>query len=136
MFYCGLDVAMKSSYVYITDAQGRKQASGPVTTEKAVFTERLKPYLRGGLALAIEAGNQTAWIHDHLVGLGVQVTVVNPAKLKLIAESRQKTDKIDARFCVSCCGSVACLIPYMSRRQRRGPCAVCWSPVGNLCGPG
>jgi hypothetical protein len=25
MFYCGLDFAMKSSYVYITDSQGRKK---------------------------------------------------------------------------------------------------------------
>jgi transposase len=98
VFYCGLDVAMKSSYVYITDAQGQKKAGGEVATEKAALAERLKFYLRGGLALALEAGNQSAWIHDYLVALGVQVTVVNPAKLKLIAESRQKTDKIDAKI--------------------------------------
>jgi transposase len=61
------------------------------------LTQRLRPYLRGGLAVAFEAGNQSAWIHDLLAGLGAQVTVVNPAKVKLIAESRQKTDKIDAK---------------------------------------
>lgn len=98
MFYCGLDVAMKSSYVYITDSQGRKKASGEVPTEKAALGERLKPYLRGGLAVALEAGNQSAWMHDFLVELGAQVTVVNPAQVKLIAESRQKTDKIDAKI--------------------------------------
>jgi len=98
MFYCGLDVAMKSSYVYITDSQGRKKASGEVPTEKAALGERLKPYLRGGLAVALEAGNQSAWLHDLLVELGATVTVVNPTKVKLIAESRQKTDKIDAKI--------------------------------------
>jgi transposase len=98
MFYCGLDVALKSSYLYLTDAQGRKKTSGEVATAKAALTERLKPYRRGGLAVALEAGNQSAWIHDFLVDLGVAVTVVNPAKLKLIAESRQKTDKIDAQI--------------------------------------
>ncbi len=98
MFYCGLDVALKSSYVYITDAQGRKQAAGEVATERAALTQRLKAYLRSGLAVALEAGNQSAWLHDLLVELGAQVTVVNPAKLKLIAESRQKTDKIDAKI--------------------------------------
>jgi transposase len=51
-----------------------------------------------GLKVAIEAGNQTAWIHDLLVGLGAEVTVVNPNKVKLIAESRRKTDKIDAKI--------------------------------------
>jgi len=98
MFYCGLDVAMKSSYVYITDSQGRKKSSGEVPTDKAALTQRLRPYLRGGLSVALEAGNQSAWIHDLLVDLGAQVTVVNPAKVKLIAESRQKTDKIDAKI--------------------------------------
>jgi transposase len=98
MFYCGLDVAMKSSYLYITDSRGRKQASGEVATEKAALRERLKPYLHSGLTVALEAGNQSAWIHDFLVELGGEVTVVNPAKVKLIAESRQKTDKIDAKI--------------------------------------
>jgi transposase len=97
MFYCGLDVAMKSSYVYITDSRGRKKSSGEVGTTKAALTQRLRPYLRRGLAVAFEAGNQSAWLHDLLVELGAQVTVVNPAKVKLIAESRQKTDKIDAK---------------------------------------
>ena len=98
MFYCGLDVALKSSYLYLTEAAGRKKASGEVATTRAALTERLKPYVRGGLAVALEAGNQSAWLHDLLVELGAQVTVVNPAKLKLIAESRQKTDKIDAKI--------------------------------------
>lgn len=98
MFYCGLDVAMKSSYVYITDSQGRKKSRGEVASTRPGLTQRLRPYLRGGLAVAFEAGNQSAWIHDLLVELGAQVTVVNPAKVKLIAESRQKTDKIDAKI--------------------------------------
>jgi transposase len=98
MFYCGLDIALKSSYVYITESDGRKRCSGEVPTEKDALTQRLKPYLRGGLAVALEAGNQSAWIHDLLVELGARVTVVNPTQLKLIAESRQKTDKIDAKI--------------------------------------
>ena len=98
MFYCGLDVAMKSSYIYIMDSQGRKKSSGEVATTRSALTQRLRPYLRHGLAIAFEAGNQSAWIHDLLVELGAQVTVVNPAKVKLIAESRQKTDKIDAKI--------------------------------------
>lgn len=97
MFYCGLDIAMKSSYLYITDSQGRKKSSGEVATTRSGLTQRLRPYLRHGLAIAFEAGNQSAWIHDLLVELGAQVTVVNPAKVKLIAESRRKTDKIDAK---------------------------------------
>jgi transposase len=98
MNYCGIDIAMKSSYIYITDSRGRKKTSGEIPTKAGVLRQRLRPYLRGGLSVAIEAGNQTAWIYDLLVDLGAEVTVVNPAKVKLIAESRRKTDKIDARI--------------------------------------
>jgi transposase len=95
--YCGLDIAGVSSYVFVTDAQGRKLAAGPVATTQIALEVRLRPFLRGGLAVAIEAGNQTAWIYEILVALGAQVTVVNPNKVKLIAESRRKTDKVDAK---------------------------------------
>ena len=53
--------------------------------------------------IAIEAGNQTAWVHEELVKLGATVVVVNPNQVKLIAESRRKTDKVDARFFANCC---------------------------------
>ena len=51
-----------------------------------------------GCKVAIEAGNQTAWIHAVLVDLGAEVIVVNPQQVKLIAMSRKKTDKVDARI--------------------------------------
>ena len=98
MFYCGLDIAGASSFVFMTDAQGRKIACGPVATTRVALEARFKPYVRCGLAIAIEAGNQTAWIYEVLVALGAQVTVVNPTKVKLIAESRRKTDKVDAKI--------------------------------------
>ena len=47
-----------------------------------------------GLRVAVEAGNQTAWIVDLLRKLGAKVHVVHPLKVKLIAESKKKTDRI------------------------------------------
>src|SRR6516162_6555416 len=98
MFYCGLDIAGVSSFVFMTDARGKKVSCGPVATTRAALEGRFKRYVRSGLAIAIEAGNQTAWIYEVLVALGAQVTVVNPTKVKLIAESRRKTDKVDAKI--------------------------------------
>ena len=98
MYYCGMDIASKSSYLYVTDKNGRKLLSGEVATTRGGFGERLKRFVGRGLAIAIEAGNQTAWIYKALVELGAKVTVVNPTKVKLIAESRRKTDKIDAKI--------------------------------------
>ena len=57
MNYCGLDIAGVSSYMFVTDAQGRKLAAGPVATTKVALEARLRPFVRGGLAVAIEAGN-------------------------------------------------------------------------------
>ena len=96
--YCGIDLAGVSSYVYVSDSRGTKRWGGFVPTTERGLRSRLSRYVRGGLAVAIEAGNQTAWVHDLLVNLGAKVTVVNATKVKLIAESRRKTDKIDAKI--------------------------------------
>ena len=82
MDYCGLDVAGVSSYVYVANEKGRKLTCGAVDTTKAAIERRLKPFVGGGLSVAIEAGNQTAWIYDVLIGIGVKVTVVNSTKVK------------------------------------------------------
>jgi len=96
--YCGIDLASVSSYAYVTDGKGTKLWAGPIATEKTALQGLAKKFQKGGLSIAIEAGNQTAWIYEELKKLGVQVTVVNPSKIKLIAESRRKTDKVDAKI--------------------------------------
>ena len=98
MTYCGIDIGGLSSYIYLTDGSGKKKWAGSVDSTKAGFTARLRRYIRNGLKIAVEAGNQTAWIYRLLTELGAEVTVVNPQKVKLIAESRKKTDKIDAKI--------------------------------------
>lgn len=57
----------------------------------------MKRFVQDSLAVAIEAGNQTAWVHEVLVQLGAQVKVVNPRRVKLIAENRCKADKVDVK---------------------------------------
>lgn len=86
MIYCGLDVASKSSCPYVTTKSGRKLMSGEVETTREGFEKRLRRYVRDGLAIAVEAGNQTAWIYKALVEMGAKVTVVNPTKVRMIAE--------------------------------------------------
>lgn len=98
MLYCGLDVAMVSSYLHVSDERGNRLMSGPVPTKRHALRERLGRFVDDGLKVAIEAGNQTAWLHEALTRMGAEVTVVNPTRVKLIAESRRKTDKIDARL--------------------------------------
>lgn len=98
MFYCGLDLASSASYMYLSDEKGKKVVAGELPTTKEEFSKRLKQYVKSGLRIAIEAGNQTAWVYDCLKAMGADVRVVNPNKVKLIAESRRKTDKVDAKI--------------------------------------
>jgi transposase len=97
MHYCGLDVSRKATHVYIEDAQGRRVKSGMVSTTPSELSKAVERYAERGLRVAIEAGNQTAWIVDLLRELGAKVHVVHPLKVKLIAESRKKTDRSDAQ---------------------------------------
>ena len=98
MNYCGIDLGGMSSYAYVTDEKGCKLWSGPIDTTASALERLVRRFNRDGLKVAIEAGNQTAWVYEALIATGAQTTVVNPMKVKAIAESRRKTDKIDAKI--------------------------------------
>src|SRR5438128_1819599 len=99
MHYCGLDVSTKSTHVSIEDDRGRRVARAVVPTTPEGIERALARYVERGLRVAIEAGGQTAWIHDVLMEVGVkQVHVVHPLKVKWIAESKKKTDRVDAEL--------------------------------------
>jgi len=98
MHYCGLDVSRKSTHVYIEDPQGRRVKRGVVPTTPTGLAGAVERYAERGLRVAVEAGNQTAWIVDLLREVGAKVHVVHPLKVKLVAESKKKTDRIDAQI--------------------------------------
>lgn len=98
MHYCGLDVATKSTHVHIENEQGRRVKRTVVATTPEGLTRALEPYARRGLRVALEAGGHTAWICDVLRELAIGVHVVHPLKVKWIAESKKKTDRVDAQL--------------------------------------
>ena len=98
MYYAGLDVACKGSYLYTVDRRGRKVEGREIPTTKKGLREAFKKYQDQKTMVAIEAGGSTRWIHDELIRMGVDVYVVNPNKVKAIADSKRKTDKVDAKI--------------------------------------
>jgi transposase len=88
----------KASFVYVRDRKGNKIASSKITTDKEGIGNFFKEYDGKKLEVAIEAGGSTRWIYDYLRWLGMDVYVVNPNKVKAIADSKRKTDKIDAKI--------------------------------------
>ncbi|MFN3396476.1 MAG: transposase, partial [Thermodesulfovibrionales bacterium] len=97
MHYVGLDVASKGSFVYVTDRRGKKVEGREILTNKESYREYFRKWKDRAVEVAVEAGSQTRWIHDLLTGMGTGVYVVNPNKVKLIAETKRKTDKVDAK---------------------------------------
>jgi transposase len=98
MYYCGLDVSMKSTHVHVDNEQGRRVKRVVVATTPEGIETALRRYLGPQLKVAIEAGGQTAWIHDLLREQRAKVHVVHPLKVKWIAESKKKSDRVDAQL--------------------------------------
>lgn len=97
MYYAGLDVASSGSYVYVVDRRGRKVEGREIPTSRKWYKWYFKQWKKKLVTVAVEAGGHTRWIFDTLKGIGIEVYVVNPNKVKLIAETKRKTDKVDAK---------------------------------------
>jgi len=98
MYYAGLDVASKGSFAYVRDKKGNKVESGEVETTRKGLKSFFDKYVDKKIIVAVEASGSTRWIYDLLTRMGIDVYVVNPNKVKAIADSKRKTDKIDAKI--------------------------------------
>ena len=94
MEYLGIDVHSKYSEVCgVSDA-------GEVTVRRRISTTEsgLRRFFgrRECAQVTLESGPVTPWVYRLLCEFGHQVTVVNPRRVRLIAESTLQTDGIDA----------------------------------------
>ena len=94
--YCGIDLHLRFSTVCIINQ------AGEVLEEKKLIHRggELKAYFKGqeSLRCVVEPMDGWGWLSDYLESCGHEVHLANPYKVKLIAESRVKTDKVDARI--------------------------------------
>jgi len=90
----GLDVGDREASAAMVNAKGKvmEEVRLKVTEPalRAYFSR--KPRCR----VVMEAGTHSPWVKRLLVSLRHEVMVLNPHRVRLIAESRQKTDRIDA----------------------------------------
>ena len=91
----GLDLGDKSSAYCVLDG------SGAVVSEHRVrTTPKARADCFSGMAIsriALETGTHSPWIGRLLSGIGHKVIVANARHVRLIAQSRQKDDRLDAR---------------------------------------
>jgi len=90
----GLDLGDRASRYCILDEAGQKVSEEQVPTTKAdldLAFAKMAP-----CRIALEVGTHSPWISRHLSGLGHEVIVANPRKVRLITQSVKKNDRMDA----------------------------------------
>jgi transposase len=125
MHYVGVDYHKQSSYVTVMDERGKVVKEGQI----ANTPEALAALLDGtgeGASAVLEAGRNWPVMYDWLEEIVDEVTLAHPAKVRVIAEAKVKTDRIDSRMLAHLLR--ADLIPAayvpgaVTREQRRRLC--------------
>src|SRR6476659_2327005 len=91
----GLDLGDRNSWYCVVDETGQIQREQRVRTTAKALQEVFGGMPRSRIAL--EIGTHSPWISRWLGELGHEVIVANARKVRLIGESRQKDDRLDAQ---------------------------------------
>lgn len=93
MEYCGIDLHAEYSQICILDEDGEVMEASRVRTSRKAL-ERF--FRREPLRVVLEAGGSSPWVSRLLETVGHEVVVCSPRRVRLIAESKLKNDRIDA----------------------------------------
>jgi transposase len=94
--HCGIDVHAKTSELCEVSASGKVVRRERMATTQAGFRRRFEAVPRA--RIVVECSGSTPWVVRLLEGLGHDVVVVNPRRVRLIAESTLKCDRVDAEI--------------------------------------
>jgi len=93
MEYCGIDLHAEYSQICILDEDGEVMETSRIWTSRKAL-ERF--FRRDRMRVVIEAGGSSPWVSRLLESLGHEVVVCSPRRVRLIAQSKLKNDRIDA----------------------------------------
>lgn len=85
----------RSSRYCLLDEQGEVIQEGSVATTKKGLNQVFGALPR--CRVALEVGTHSPWVSRQLAGMGHEVIVANARRVRLIAESSRKDDRLDAR---------------------------------------
>jgi transposase len=90
----GLDLGDRTCRYCILDEAGDVASEGQLPTTRTGLNSLFEkmPCSR----VALEVGTHSPWVSRQMAGLGHEVIVANPHKVKLITQSARKNDRIDA----------------------------------------
>jgi transposase len=97
MIHIGIDHHKKFSHVVVMNDAGEVLWDGKMDSEPEAFKTLKESLPRGEQVQSVlEAGRNWGPLYDALVELGLNPKLANPLRMRLIAETFTKTDKIDA----------------------------------------
>ena len=125
MKYVGIDVHKKLCQAAVLDESGGLlDETRFMNNEKGIeeFALKLTTFHDDVKAVVESTSNLWIQVHDRLENHGIDVTLSNPGKTRLIAEAKVKTDKVDARTLARLLRAnmiPACYVPNEEQRSRR-----------------
>jgi len=123
--YVGIDVHKKMCQAAVLDDEGELLDQIRFLNEKEDIKEfalKLTTFRDGVKAVVESTGNLWIQIYDILEKFGFEVFLSNPGKTRLIAEAKNKTDKIDAKILARLLRAdmlFTCYVPGEEIRNRR-----------------
>lgn len=94
--YAGIDYHKKSSVVALGDTDGKLLRTEPVYNDRESVRKFFGQF--PGLIAAVESCRGYEWFVEELTALGVKVNLANAHDIKLIAQSRSKSDRVDSKI--------------------------------------
>jgi len=97
MIYIGMDVHKKTTTFCALDSEGKILRRGIVNSKESGWLEIVNYCFSDEISIALETGSMTWWVVDVLRDAGVEPIVVDARQFKMIADSKKKSDRHDAR---------------------------------------
>lgn len=92
----GMDLGDKKNVIVVFDEEGNEVVSTTITNTAQQVQKFFAKH--PGAAVVIEAGTHSPWLSRLLSGMGHEVCVGNPRKLRAIWDADDKSDERDARI--------------------------------------
>jgi len=97
MYYAGIDLHKKTTYLSVIDDKGNLVAKKNLASKEGAIGEFLGS-LPQRPKLVLESTRAWYWLYDFLKTEGYEVVVSNPKKTKAIAAAKIKNDKLDSHM--------------------------------------
>lgn len=97
MYYTGIDLHRKTSFITTVDTRGQIVKKANLRNDETMIMDYFQS-LDQDTKVAIESTANWYWLYDLLTDHAIPVVVSNPVKTKAIASARIKNDKLDSHM--------------------------------------